>query len=131
MVNYCDGVKCENQAVCQPSFRNYSCECLDTSYSGRCCENVATSRIIRQTVARSFGYIGILSIVFVAGFVVVMDGWKYFFGIDPVKKELGRIQTAKAKKRRKHRPVIQRFTYHIEPSEQTVIEKQKRDDLNR
>ena len=114
MVSYCDGVKCENQAVCQPSFRNYSCECLDTSYSGRRCENVATSRIIRQTVARSLGYIGILSIIFVAGFVVVMDVLKYCFGIDPVKEELERIQRTKAMKRRKHRPVIKRYTYHNE-----------------
>ena len=114
MVNYCNGVKCENRAVCQPSFRNYSCACLDMSYSGRHCENVATSRVVRQIVARSFGYIGILSIAVVVGFIVVMDVLKYGFGIDPVKEERERLRRAKAVKQRKHRPVIQRFTYHHE-----------------
>ena len=114
MMNYCDGVKCENRAVCQPSFRNYSCACLDTSYSGRHCENVATSRVVLQAIARSFGCIGILSIAVVVGFIVVMDVLKYGFGIDPVKGERERIRRAKVMKRRKHQPMIQRFTYYHE-----------------
>ena len=114
MVNYCDGVKCENRAVCQPSFRNYTCECLDTSYSGRHCEKVATSRVVRQAVAKSFGYIAITAIVVVAGFIVVMDVLKYGFGIDPVEEERERIRSAKPVKRIKHRPVIKRYTYHNE-----------------
>ena len=118
MVNYCDRVKCENRAVCRPLLRNYSCECLDSSYSGRHCENVATLRVVRQTVCKSFGYVAILSLVFVVGFVVVMDILKYGFGIDPVKEEREKIRRAKAMQRRKHRPVIQRFTYFNETPQQ-------------
>ena len=111
MVNYCDGVQCENRAVCRPLLRNYSCECLDSSYSGRHCEEVATLRVIRQTVCKSLGYIGILALTIVAGFVVVMDILKYGFGIDPVKEERERLRRAKAMQRRKHRPVIRRYKY--------------------
>lgn len=128
MVNYCDGVNCENRAVCRPLFRNYSCECLDTSHSGRHCENVATSRVIRQAVAKSFAYIAIIAMVIVVGFVVVMDILKYGFGIDPVKEERDRIRREKVTKRRKHRPVITRYTYHNETPQQSLKPKAEVDE---
>ena len=122
MVNHCDGVQCENGAVCRPLFRNFSCECLSSSYSGVYCEKVATSRVVREAVCKSLGYIGILAIVSVAGFVVVMDLLKYGFGIDPVKEEREKLQKANAMKRRKHRPVIERFTYVNESPKQNQEE---------
>lgn len=128
-VNYCDGVKCENNGVCRPLFRNYTCECLGTSYSGRHCEHVATSMVIRQVVSKSCGYIAIIFLVVVVSFFVIMDILKYGFGIDPTKDELAKIRRQKAIKRMKHRPVIQRFTYVNAPSEQSTTAKSRKDNL--
>ena len=119
MVNYCENVTCLNKGVCRPLFLNYTCECLGTSYSGRHCEIVATSTIIRQTVSKSFGYIAILFLVVVISFFVIMDILKYCFGIDPTKDELEKIRKAKATKKVKRPPVIQKFVYVNEPPPQT------------
>jgi hypothetical protein len=130
MVNYCDGVKCLNNAVCRPSFLNYTCVCLGTSYSGRHCEIVATSRVIHQTVTRSFAYIAILWLVIVIGFFVVMDILKYCFGIDPAKDELEKIRRAKALKRARRPPVIQRFVYVNAPHQRPPTARIKRNKSN-
>lgn len=98
MINYCDTIKCENNAVCRPIFRNYTCECLGDSYSGRHCEIVATKIIVRQMVSKSFGYIAILALVLAAFFFVIMDILKYCFGIDPVGEEQERIRRKKQTK---------------------------------
>ena len=92
MVNYCEGVKCENSGVCRPSFMNYTCECAGTSYSGRYCEIKSSSLTTKQTIKRSFGYIAIIGIAIVLGIIVSMDVLKYVFNIDPVDKERKRIQ---------------------------------------
>jgi hypothetical protein len=126
MVNYCDGVKCENNGVCRPLFLNYTCVCLGTSYSGRHCEIVATSRVIRQTVSRSFAYIAILCLVLVISFFVIMDILKYCFGIDPAKDELAKLRRAKALKRAQGPPVIQRFVYVDAPRQRPPTAKYKR-----
>ncbi len=102
---------CLNRGVCRPLFLNYTCECLGTSFSGRHCDIIATTTIIRQTVTRSFGYIAILFLVVVVSFFVIMDILKYGFGIDPTKDELEKIRRAKAAKRAKRPPVIERFVY--------------------
>ena len=129
-INYCEGVKCENNAVCRPLFLNYTCECLGTSYSGRHCEIVATSRVIHQIVTKSFGYIAIICLVVVVSFFVIMDILKYCFGIDPTKDELAKIRRANAIKRMKRRPVIQRFTYVNAPPERPPTAKKRKEDLN-
>src|SRR5271155_4830901 len=97
-VNYCENVTCLNNGICRPLFLNYKCECLGTS-SGRHCEIVPTRTIIRQIVTKSVGYIAILFLIGVAGFIIVMDVLKYGFGIDPTKDELERIRRAKAAKK--------------------------------
>jgi hypothetical protein len=104
-------VECLNNGVCRPLFLNYSCECLGTSYSGRHCEIVARSTAIRRIVSKSFGYVGITCLVVTAAFFVIMDILKYCFGIDPTKYELEKIRRAKAMRRAKRTPVIQRFIY--------------------
>ena len=128
-INYCEGVKCENNGVCRPLFLNYTCEYLGTSYSGRHCEIVATSRIIRQIVTKSFGYVAIIFLVVVVSFFVIMDILKYCFGIDPTKDELEKIRRAKAMKRMKRRPVIQRFTYVNAPPKEPSPAKKRKEDL--
>jgi hypothetical protein len=119
MVNYCDGIKCENNGVCRPVFLNYTCECLGASYSGRHCEYVSTSRVIRRAVSKSFGYVVIIFLLFVATFFVIMDILKYCFGIDPAKHELEKIRRANAMKRikRQRQLVAQRFIYVPAPTE--------------
>jgi hypothetical protein len=109
--DYCENVHCLNNGVCRSLFLNYSCECLGTSYSGRHCEIVATSTAIRRIISKSFGYVGITCLVVTAAFFVVMDILKYCFGIDPTKYELEKIRRAKAMRRAKRTPVIQRFIY--------------------
>ena len=118
MADYCVNVKCMNNAVCQPLFLNYSCECLTTSFSGRHCEIISTGLVIRRTVSKSCGYIGIIFLVGVVSFIVIMDVLKYGFGIDPTKDELERIRRAKAVKRRRRSPVIERPIYVNHPSEE-------------
>jgi hypothetical protein len=110
-VNYCEGVKCLNNGVCRPLFLNYTCECLGTSFSGRHCEIVSQTTVIRQAATKSFGYIAILSLVCVVSFIVIMDILKYCFGIDPVKDELEKSRKVKAAKKAKRPPVIQKFHY--------------------
>lgn len=130
MVNYCDQVKCMNNGACRPLFLNYTCECLGTSYSGRYCEIVATSMITRQTVIKSFGYITIIFLVVIVSFFVIMDILKYCFGIDPTKYELETIRKAKAAKKAKRPPVIQRFIYVNAPSQRPESTKSKTRRLN-
>ena len=110
MINYCENVTCENNSPCRPSFLNFTCECLTENYSGRYCEIVSTKLATLQFVSKSFGYIAILFLSIVIGFIVIMDVLKYGFGIDPTKDELERIRREKARKR-KHQPVIQQFHY--------------------
>ena len=109
LINYCQNITCENYGICRRSLLNCSCECLSGSYSGRHCE-LTTRRInIFQIIARSFAYAVIIAIISVAMFVMIMDMLKYCFGIDPIKKNRKRIR--KAKRRKKHKPIIHRFVY--------------------
>jgi len=107
-INYCENVQCLNGGVCRSLFLNYSCECLGTSYSGRDCQIVERSTVIRQAVSKSFGYIAIVSITSAFMFVFIMDVLKYCFGIDPIKDELEKKRRKKQAKKVKRRPLIQR-----------------------
>ena len=111
MINFCENITCQNNAICRRLFLNYTCECLTDNYSGRHCETIATKLIVIQFISKSFAYIAIIFLIAVVGFVVIMDVLKYGFGIDPTKHELERIRREKARKRKQHRPVIQRFHY--------------------
>jgi hypothetical protein len=65
-------------------------------------------------VSKSFAYIAILVMVAAVMFIVIMDILKYCFGIDPIREDLERIRREKRKRKRK--PVIQRFIYVNAPS---------------
>ena len=91
-------------------FRNYTCECLGDSFSGRHCEVTSVKIKIYRFVSKSFGYVAILAILSVVVFIVVMDILKYCFGIDPVHGERERLREEKEKKK-KRKPIIQRFVY--------------------
>ncbi|UJR14298.1 hypothetical protein I4U23_001288 [Adineta vaga] len=105
-LNYCENIICLNSGVCQPSFLNYTCECIDSSYSGRHCEIVSNKIVVREFVSKSFTYVAIIALFTMMLFIVVMDIMKYFFGIDPVGEDMRRL-----KKIKKHHPVIVRFIY--------------------
>jgi hypothetical protein len=121
--DYCAKVKCLNNGVCRSLFLNYSCECLGTSYSGRNCEITSKTTAVFKIVSKSCGYIAILSLTLVVGFIVVMDILKYGFGIDPVKDDLERIRRKKQAKKAKRAPVVQRFIYiNAPPPSQTIAE---------
>ena len=110
IINLCSSSPCQNRGVCFPSLRNYTCKCLQGSYSGRHCEITATRIQVLQVVSTSFAYIAIIAMVTVVMFVLIMDILKYCFGIDPVEDERERLRRKKYAKKRKP-PVIQRFTY--------------------
>ena len=116
MINVCSNVTCQNAGVCRPTFLNYTCECVSPSYSGRHCETTSKTLLTRQMVCKSFGYVAILCIVSVASFILLMDALRYFFGIDPVKKDLKRIRRRKnqrrtMKPRRDPHPIVCRYVY--------------------
>ena len=75
------------------------------------CEITSRRTFLYQVAAKSLAYIGILSLTIVAVFIVTMDLLKYGFGIDPVREEREQLREQKARRRRRHVPVIQRFVY--------------------
>lgn len=112
--NNCHNIICENRGVCRSLVDNYTCECLGDSYYGRHCEFTATKIVIYKMVSKSFAYVAIIAMVVVVMFVIIMDVLKYCFGIDPVHRERERLWREKRKK--KHKPVIQRFVYVNAPT---------------
>lgn len=101
--NYCRNVTCENAGVCRPLFRDYHCECLSGSYSGRHCEIVSEKTRIYDTVSRSLAYIAIIAICTVVSFILIMDMLKYGFHIDPSYLELKTILDRRIQQKRAHR----------------------------
>ena len=112
--NYCDNATCQNNGQCRSLMHSYLCECLGDSYSGLHCEKTSTRIAVYQTVSKSLGYVGILSLVSFTTFIVTMDILKYGFGIDPVSVER---ELLRQKTRPKNRRVllIQRFIYVDRP----------------
>ncbi|CAF1014666.1 unnamed protein product [Adineta steineri] len=104
IVNYCHNVTCLNKGICQPLLLGYECRCVSSSFTGDHCQNVAQSLVVRQFVSKTFGYIAIIAISVVVGFVVIMDILKYGFGIDPVCKERDLLRRHTAGLRRSNRP---------------------------
>ncbi|UJR32393.1 hypothetical protein I4U23_019855 [Adineta vaga] len=115
-INYCENVKCSNGGICRPLFRDYVCECLGTSYSGRHCELVANLLYIRRIVSKSVGYIALLSIIGVFLLVIILDILKYFFKIDPAKHELEKLKRKQQEKNIKRVLMIQKCVYVNVPS---------------
>jgi hypothetical protein len=55
-----------------------------------------TSHVARRYIAKGIGYIAIIALVTLAGFVIIMDILKYVFGIDPVRRERDQIRRGRA-----------------------------------
>jgi hypothetical protein len=96
-------VTCLNNSPCRSLLLDYKCECLSAEYSGRHCENLPTSILLRQYVSKTFGYVGIIALSVVVSFVVIMDILKYGFGIDPVQEERDLTRRRRALLRQKDR----------------------------
>ncbi len=105
---------CLNNGICRPLPLDYKCECLSSYYSGRHCENVATSIVVRRYISKGIGYIAIIALATVVGFVIIMDVLKYVCGIDPVRRERDQIRRGRAllerrdRKQRKNRKLLYR-----------------------
>ncbi len=114
-VNFCRNVTCQNEGICRSFNQSYECACLgDNYYYGRHCEMKTNQLLLFTIVSKSFAYIAILVMVAAVMFIVIMDILKYCFGIDPIREDLERIRREKRKRKRK--PVIQRFIYVNAPS---------------
>jgi hypothetical protein len=60
-------------------------------------------------VSKAFGYIAVIVLTMTAGFVLIMDILKYFFGIDPVQDDSDTLQAKKlAWERRKLKNILKR-----------------------
>lgn len=99
MINKCDNVTCLNKGICRHLFLDYQCECLYGT-SGRHCENMSTSLLVRKYIAKSFAYVVIIVLCLTVAFIIIMDVLKYGFGIDPVHEERERLQRQRAERRR-------------------------------
>ena len=93
---------CFNRGICRPLLLDYKCECLFGS-SGRHCEHMAKSLVIRKYVAKGFAYIAIIAMITASGFIIVLDVLRYAFGIDPVRKERDQIRRRRALPKRNSR----------------------------
>ena len=118
MDNFCEGNKCQNNAVCRPLVVTCKCECLGDHFSDPFCEITATKIKVYRVVSKSFGYVAIIALIIVAMFIVIMDILKYCFDIDPVHEERERLRRERQAKHRK--PVIERVVYVNEPTETVV-----------
>ena len=107
-INHCINVSCVNNGVCRSLLRNYTCGCLENSYSGRHCEITANRIVIYQIISKSAAYIAILVIIGTIMFIVIMDLLKYCFGIDPIR---GQRRRRVAARKKRHVPVVIRFQY--------------------
>ena len=79
--------------------RNYTCDCLGDSFSGRHCEIASTAATVLKIVAKTLGFVAIISLVTVVVFVNGMDIMKYWLGIDATAAEIQEIRKEKAKKK--------------------------------
>lgn len=73
---------------------------------------------VRTVVAKTFGYVAIISLVTVVSFVILMDVMKYWLGIDATAIETKELRVQRAK--RLTGPVKVRFMYVDHPSETPV-----------
>ena len=105
-LDFCHNITCRNGGSCRPLVGNFTCDCPTEDYSGEFCENLSLKIKTLQFIARSFAFVVILSISSVAIFVIVMDVLKYFFNIDPSRKEFERLR-----RKKRHRLIAIRFLY--------------------
>lgn len=99
--NFCQGVKCQNDGICQIVEAAWQCLCLDTSfYYGDYCQYKTLKLKIKEILSKSFASIAIGAIVTTCTFVVIMDVLKYFFHIDPVGSERDNYRKRREARRR-------------------------------
>ena len=112
-INHCINVSCLNKGVCRSSLMNFTCECLENSYSGDHCEITANRIVIYQIISKSVASVAILVIVSTVVFIVIMDLLTYCFGIDltGARKKSERRRRRVARRKKRHVPVVIRFTY--------------------
>ncbi|CAF0941057.1 unnamed protein product [Adineta ricciae] len=114
-VDYCANVTCQNQGVCLSEHSTYLCQCLSGFY-GEFCEKQETSAIVRAYATKSLGFVAILMMCSIIGFILGMDLLKYVLKIDPVKTHRynirkARIHTLKKTKQKVKPKCIQRVSY--------------------
>jgi hypothetical protein len=99
-----------NNGVCQPLFKNYTCECLGGSYSGDHCEIISEKTELYGIVSKSVASVAIIVMISAAIFIIIMDVLKYYFDIDPVHNDRERIRRKKRKRKPKP-PIVLRYIY--------------------
>ncbi|CAF0887193.1 unnamed protein product [Adineta ricciae] len=114
-VDYCANVVCQNQGVCVSENLKYLCQCLSGFY-GEFCEKQETSAVVRAYATKSLGFVAVLMICSIIGFILSMDLLKYVLKIDPVKTHRynirkARIHTLKKTKEKVKPKCIQRVSY--------------------
>jgi hypothetical protein len=105
-VNYCDHNKCLNGGVCRSILSNYTCECMNGSYSGQHCEVEAAKTILFKAISKSFAFIAIITLTSVVLFIIAMDVLTYVFGIRHIPTKVERTE-----REIKNRSVMMRFAY--------------------
>ena len=111
-VNYCSNVTCQNSGVCRSSVRNYTCQCLGNSYSGRYCERKQSALVALQVVGKSFASVAIACLITLLVIFMTLDVLKYGFGIDPTLNDVQQRRSRKpVRKKEKTVPMAVRFTY--------------------
>lgn len=114
MTDFCANITCLNHGVCRSRFLNYTCECLDDSYSGRHCEQISARITMRKVVSKSFAFVAITAVIVLCLFFVFMDVLKYLFGMDVTRNELIRIRRRTQRMEKQPRPktrTVQRIAY--------------------
>lgn len=118
----CRYVQCENGGKCFTRDDEPICECLGKDlYHGDRCQYRRTRLIVLQSVSKTFSWLSILILSSFALFIIMMDCLKYCFHIDLTENELNEIRRETVKKKKKHRPVIQKFVY-VNPPLETIDE---------
>ena len=87
-VSYCHDVVCQNSGVCLSTFRNYTCQCLGSSFSGRHCETAQTTLVTLQKVTKSFASVAIACLITILLTFITLDVLKYSFHIGPTPNDL-------------------------------------------
>jgi hypothetical protein len=116
LIDYCQNVTCLNKGVCQSLPPSYECQCLSADYSSLHCEHAPRAIVICQYISKTFGYIAIIALSTVAGFVIIMDILKYGFGIDPSREDRELIRHRRAALERRNRKIQKpQNTLHLRP----------------
>ncbi|CAF1017747.1 unnamed protein product [Didymodactylos carnosus] len=120
VIDDCSNITCQNNGFCVSLVNSWRCECLDDSmYDGAYCQYKSQSLVIKEWVAKSFGFVAIGAIITVCLFVIIMDILRYFFKIDPVyeneKKRKAKHQLQNPGKQKpvqiQSKPIALRFQY--------------------